>query len=169
MWMLDYPFPYENEVVSAKYKSLTQSAKNVVLENDSILFKEKLSAYLNERKEFMKMLSEKDYRYISFQLWQEGLARYTELKFAECIRNSYEPGASFIELEDYISPDSFYVDMREKLIYKATNQTLWENKRDCFYTLGALEGLILDVVNPGWKEMYFKKMFFIENYFPENK
>ncbi|MBK8552387.1 MAG: hypothetical protein IPL53_15495 [Ignavibacteria bacterium] len=43
-----------------------------------------------------------------------------------------------------------------------------ESERNCFYTLGALEGMILDKVNPGWKDDYFKEMFYVEKYFGTN-
>ena len=38
-------------------------------------------------------------------------------------------------------------------------------KRVCFYSLGAIIGLILDRANPNWRSMYFKEKFYLEKYF----
>ncbi|MEO8210487.1 MAG: hypothetical protein ABI840_07990 [bacterium] len=165
MWMLNYDFPYKEEKVDQQYKILTQSAKKTYLSIDNPDFEINLSNYLDERKKFKELLSKKDYKYFSFQIWQEGLARYSEIKFAEFLKDFYTPSNELMKLNDYVSPDSFYTRILNRLLRRADFQDLANDKRDCFYTLGALEGLILDKVNPQWKDLYFKEKFFIENYF----
>lgn len=165
MWMLNYDFPYDEQNVSDQYSKLTQYAKNTYLSDDSVIFNINLKKYLEEKEKFKLLLNEKDYRYFSFQLWQEGIARYTEIKFAEILKNEYSSSESFIEISDYLSPDSFYVNIINKLLNSSDTQILSSEKRNCFYTLGALEGLILDRANPDWKDNYFQGKFFTENYF----
>ena len=163
MWMLNYPFPYDNDLIAAQYKALTLAAKDAAFAETD--FETKMKIYLMERETFKKMLNEKDYRYFSFQLWQEGIARYSEVKIAEMVRGNYVPSAGFTNLDDYRNIDSFYTDITNKLKRRADMQDLKENRRDCLYTLGAFEGLILDKVNPNWRDLYFKEKFYIEKYY----
>lgn len=165
MWMLNYDFPYDDPAVSAQYSVLTISAREAVEAISDENFESKFRTYLTEREKFKAMLDTNDYKYFSFQIWQEGIARYTELKVAETLAENYEPSDEFRSLEDYMSFDSFYVHVREKQLRRAESQVLSNDKRNCFYTLGALEGLILDRRSPGWRDEYFTKKFFIEEYY----
>lgn len=166
MWMLNYKFPYGDKIISDSYNLLTQLAKKTYLSSDNPEFEINLKEYLSERENFKSLLNKKDYDYFSFQLWQEGIARYTEIKIAEFLKNNnYNPSDQIAEMNDYIPPDSFYVRIVNKLLRKANTQSLSENERNCFYTLGALEGLILDVNNPVWKELYLKEKIYTLNYF----
>ena len=164
MWMLNYKFPYDDKTISDQYDKLTQTAKNAYLSVNTDDFKSNVNQYLTEKLKFKSLLNKKDYDYFSFQLWQEGIARYTEIKVAELMKENYTPSENVTQLNDYISPDSFYVKLVGKLIKNADSQSLKENQRVCFYTLGALEGLILDAYNPDWKELYLKVKFYTENY-----
>ncbi|HMS63931.1 MAG TPA: hypothetical protein PKD83_01615 [Ignavibacteria bacterium] len=166
MWMLNYKFPYDDNNIADNYNLLTQLAKKTYLSSDNSEFKNNLVEYLSEREKFKSLLDKKDYDYFSFQIWQEGIARYTEIKIAECLKNiNYNPPDEIKNLKDYITIDSFYVNIVNKLLKKADTQNLSENGRNCFYTLGALEGLILDRINPNWKDLYFSEKFYIEKYF----
>src|SRR5256885_8586199 len=46
-------------------------------------------------------LSADDYRYLSFQLWQEGVARYVEYRAAAIAAREYTPSPGFRALPDY--------------------------------------------------------------------
>ena len=107
-WMLDYPFPYEDEEISKQYKILTELAKKTLTSDYEDIFNEKSFLFLKEREKIKNMLDEKDYRYFSFQIWQEGIARYTELLTAKLLSESYEPGAEFIDLPDYVDFNTYY-------------------------------------------------------------
>jgi hypothetical protein len=165
MWMLNYKFPYDGKIVSEQYSNLIRSAKKSFLSLDSPEFESNLRLYLAEREKFKSLLNKKDFDYFSFQIWQEGIARYTEIKVAEKIRSNYKPSFEITQLDDFLSLDSFYVKIINKLLSKADTQTLSENERNCFYTLGALEGLILDRVNPDWRDLYLKEKFYVDKYF----
>lgn len=165
MWMLNYKFPYDNKIIADQYDILIQSAKRTVLSINEPDFEPNLVNYLTEKEKFKSLLDKKDYDYYSFQIWQEGLARYTEIKIADIIKDNYTTSDDVTKLDDYVSPDSFYVSIINKLFKKADTQNLSDNERDCFYTLGALEGMILDKSNPDWKNLYFKKKFYVEKYF----
>lgn len=166
MWMLNYNFPYDDEKVSDMYGKLVIEAAEIYDRKVTNISDSAIEYYLNLKDSLKKMLIEKDYLYFSFQLWQEGMAKYTEIKSAEILsKENYEYSKEFKELNDFVSSDSFYSNVLSRLIHNSQNQNLKTDMRECFYTLGALEGLLLDKVNPGWRKKYFKEKFFTEKYF----
>jgi hypothetical protein len=166
MWMLNYPFPYEDDKVAEQYRSLTQAAKDAAFADSGKEFENKYNVFMFEREKIKKLLSEKDYKYFSFQIWQEGIAQYTENGMIQIMKdNRFEPSGEFKSLSDYKQIDSFYVRMINNLKENADLLDLRTSKRACFYTLGALQGMILDKVNPDWKGLYFKDKLSIDSYF----
>ena len=165
MWMLNYPFPYDDKEIAGSFNKLTFAAKNAAFAKDAIGFENNLKLYFTERAKFKSLLSEKDYRYFSLQIWQEGLAMYSEVKFLELIKDKRIEPEEIQNLEDYIPYDEQYTKTIENIRDVSTAIKLEESKRACFYYLGALEGLILDRVNPGWRDLYFNEKFYIENYY----
>src|SRR4030095_14135194 len=157
MWMLNYPFPYEDQNISDQFSNLLHAAMLTVLSKSDRYFKQNFKKFIEQREKFIKLLNEKDYRYYSFQIWQEGIARYTEFKILELIKDRFNVSQQMRALPDYTSMDSLYLQMFDKLIMNAEQFHLSEVKRVAFYTMGALEGLILDRVNPGWRIYYFKE------------
>jgi len=168
MWMLNYPFSYEDEEVNKQYKKLTEALLKLMIPfpHDNRLFNHDLNSYLEERKNFKNLLNEKDYKYFSFQLWQEGIARYTEYKIADMI-SSYEPSEELTDLKDYKPFYEVANELRENIFKQLKEWSLKDNQRLCFYSFGAAEGLLLDRVNKSWKEEYLKKKFFLEKYYPD--
>jgi hypothetical protein len=59
-----------------------------------------------ERRNFFAQLAAEDRRYLSFQLWKEGIARYIQIKCAEAAVR-YEPTAEFRALPDYEAFESY--------------------------------------------------------------
>ncbi|MEO6693985.1 MAG: hypothetical protein ABIY50_01680 [Ignavibacteria bacterium] len=165
MWMLNYKFPYDDQVISDQYKKLILAAKTAVLYLNTVSFNYLFEKYLSERKMFRSLLKDNDYKYFSFQIWQEGIAKYTEIKVSECIQHDYQHSEAFTNLKDVDLSDSFYSNIFPLQLRRADEQDLSSDKRNCFYTLGSLEGLLADAVNPQWKNQYFSEMFFIEKYY----
>lgn len=158
MWMLNYPFPYDNPEIDSLYYALAQQLQPSYP-------KEKRNNYFVQRKNFTDKLNEKDYKYFSFQVWQEGLARYTEARFYDMLnKNNYSQTREYANLNDSISLNTHIINFIDKNIRKLGSQRLTENQRNSFYTLGLFEGLWLDDINPGWRKKYFSDKFFIENY-----
>jgi len=165
MWMLNYPFPYSNKTVSKTFNAYTASLKQLAsLENvDSSAFKKAHQVYSKNRSAFKASLSDKDYRYFSFQLWQEGIARYTEIKFLEAMIN-YKVSPAIKNLSDFVDFNTFIEEMLKKEKNKLETYQLEDNKRVCFYAIGMTEGLILDKLNPSWRSNYLNEKFFLEKY-----
>jgi hypothetical protein len=100
MWMLNYEFPYERPEVAEGFGRLRDLLVETVNETDEHKFMALAKRYVEERRRFFAQLSGEDHKYFAFQLWQEGVARYTEIKVAEAAAN-YKPSADFAELPDF--------------------------------------------------------------------
>lgn len=165
MWMLNYPFKYDNDAVAAAYNTYTKSLYELANIKDvsNPNYKVKLKTYNKQREEFVKTLSHDDYKYFSFQLWQEGIARYTEIKFLE-LMTDYKPNHKITTLADYVPFNLLKDTYQSNELNNLIALDLKKEKRICFYSVGLAEGLILDKMNKNWRDNYLKNKFFLEQY-----
>ena len=164
MWMLNYAFPYDTAVVVEKFSALCKLLSEALNSSDTV-FPTRLREYLDARNKFKKILSKDDYNYFSLQLWQEGISRYTEYRFAKLASQAYTPSNEVRSLPDF-QPYSSVADSLLKTIHTTLpTLSLPRLKRIVFYTFGAAEGLLLDRVNPLWHQKYFRDKFYLENYY----
>lgn len=166
MWMLNYSFPYDSTEVSLQFQLLSRRLRETLLSPDPefIVY---LNRYIELRSEFNRQLQQSDYRYFSFQLWQEGIARYTELKAVELITAEYEPTEAFRNLGDFLSFKEESRGIRFEILSQLRSMRLKESRRSAFYAFGAAEALLLDRAAPGWQEHYFSRRFYLESLFPK--
>ena len=166
-WMLNFPFPYESADLAKQAANVSGLLLQAIQSGGSDL-SARLSAYLQAREQLKKMLNADDYKYLSFQLWKEGIARYTEYHVAKAAAESYSPSKEFRGLPDY-SP---FKDTADSLLKGITRDlqalSLASDKRIAFYSLGAGEGLLLDRANPEWRQRYLTDLFFLEKHFNRN-
>lgn len=165
MWMLNFPFPYTSpevrQQVSMVSKLLAQaiqaSAKDIPA---------KLTAYFQARQQLQRMLTPDEYKYFSFQLWQEGIARYTEYRVAEWAAENYTTSKEFEVLPDYVPYKVVAASIHDNEIIGGLSQLdLASWQRVVFYTLGAGEALLLDKIGTHWQQRIFTEPFFIDKYF----
>jgi len=165
MWQISFPFPYRKPEVVAKFRQLA-SHLLAAYESTSGERAQKVRDYLAARREFATMLSPEDYRYASFQLWQEGVARYTQYRMAELASRKMRPSRAFRALPDYTS----FHDEAKRILKMTTDEmrkldlATWE--RTVFYPFGAIEALLLDDLASGWRERYFTEKFALEKFYP---
>lgn len=166
MWMLNYKFPYEDTLANDAFNGLKSNLIDAYKNKDEKSFKKKISQYIESKKAFKKIVSEKDSKYFEFQLWQEGLARYTEYAvLSYLIKKDYKLSEDFKTLSDYESLDENYQKRLKKLMEEIEKVNLKDNQRNCFYSMGAIEGLILDACKPKWRKNYLKNLFNTTNLF----
>jgi len=103
MWMLNYAFPYDSPEVKQQFSVLSRLLVEALQAKSKPAFSTRLAAYLEARRQLQKMLSPDDYKYFSFQLWKEGLARYTEYRMAKLAAHEYKPSKQFRALKDFTS------------------------------------------------------------------
>ena len=165
MWMLNYPFPYSTPEVSQQFSVLARLLVEGMEAKTSALHSSKLASYLEARNKLKKILSADDYKYLSFQLWKEGIARYTEDRVAHWAASKYQATSEFRNLKDFTTFAAVADQVREGIVRELSTLKLENYKRVAFYPLGAGEGLLLDRANPKWRTRYFAEKFENEKYF----
>ena len=121
-------------------------------------------SYIIARKEFFAQLSPDDRKYLNFQLWKEGIARYVQIKSAEAAGN-YQPTPEYAALPDYETFQSYARKARSDTLSELKRADLATWKRLVVYSFGASEGLLLDRLRPEWKQRYFRQFFTLDPYF----
>src|SRR2546427_13147594 len=93
MLMLNYPFPYDSAPVATRFGALARVLARAVtgLDGNQRVPAATLTAYAEARAALQAALSADDYRYLSFQLWQEGVARHVEDRAAAVAAREYTP------------------------------------------------------------------------------
>jgi hypothetical protein len=165
MWMLNYAFPYDSPEVKQQFSVLQALLLDALQINNDQLFQSKVAAYLQARNKLKQILSPDDYKYFSFQLWKEGIARYTEYRVAKLGSEKHEPTEKFRELTDFEPFKVAAKQIHEGILNELSTYRIEDKKRELFYSMGAGEGLLLDKVNPDWQKLYFTNKFDPEKYF----
>jgi len=143
-WMLDFPVPYGDVALGDAFAQASRSLAAVVGAKDSKDFKAKLRNYLAARNAFSAAAGERNWRYIEFQLWQEGVARWTEIRLGR-IYPDPEVRKAAAALED---------ETRAAL----ASPDLKRQRRVFVYAYGAAEAMLIDRCNPSWREHYFETL-----------
>ncbi|HET6890331.1 MAG TPA: hypothetical protein VFH31_04455 [Pyrinomonadaceae bacterium] len=164
MWMLNYAFPYDRTDVQNQFVTISQLL-SAAIRSPRASRARRVAAYLAARRKFQQMLATDDYKYLSFQFWKEGIARYTEYHIARLAAANYRPSKEFRPLDDYRSFSDVAKETREGILRQLLAQQLGESKREVVYAYGAAEGLLLDQIKPRWRNRYFLEKFDLENLF----
>ena len=166
MWMLNFAFPYRDAQIEEQFSASSRALADALRAKKGSEFSAKLESFYQARRALRRMLSPDDYKYFSFQSWQEGIARYTEFRIADLAAKNYRPGKQFRALKDY-APFKEVADtiLNKQILGSLTTLRLGKSERIAFYPFGAAEGLLLDRVNPKWKGRYFTEKFDNDKYF----
>lgn len=143
MWMLNYPFPYDDPDVGRTMRDIAGNLKELIGAASSSLNPALIKAYWAEREAMRKTLSPADWRYLELQLWQEGVARWTELAIAG-VAPGFETAAR---------------SRRAAILSDLEKFDLAKHRRTSFYSLGAAEALLLDSAGPQWRKAYWTEPF----------
>ena len=158
MWMLNYAFPYDRTEVQQQFAAMSEQLAAAVRSTRRERTK-RLADYLVAREKFRQLVTEDDYKYLAFQFWKEGIARYTEYHIAQLAAKNYRPTKEFRALPDYRPFAEVAKTTYEGIFRQLLTQKLGERKREVVYSFGAAEGLLLDQVKPGWRRRYFSAKF----------
>ena len=165
MWMLNYKFPYDGYEVRQQFFVMSRLLADALKSKEKDDFAANLSAYLTARQQLREMLNADDYKYLSFQLWKEGIARYTEYHVAKLAAADYKPTNAFAALKDFTSFKSVADQVMNRILSELSTLELEKSKRVSFYAMGAGEGLSLDRTNPQWRDRYLIDKFSLDTYF----
>jgi hypothetical protein len=111
------------------------------------------------KREFTESVPAEAARYFEFQLWQEGVARYTEVILGDLAAKSFAPSPEFSALPDFSSFGAVSAAVRTKILSDLGTLSLAKSRREVVYSVGAAEALLLDRVRPAWKRAYLVDRF----------
>ncbi|HEX6405770.1 MAG TPA: hypothetical protein VFZ90_01150 [Gemmatimonadales bacterium] len=154
MWMLNYPFPYDSPPVGQAVRRFALALRSALDPQST----SGLEPVLRARDALRKQLSVADYRYMEFQLWQEGVARYVEYRAAK-LASRGKPLGDFAALPDYQPYSAAAADRARGLLQELEETDLQRNRRVSFYPIGAAIALLLDRSGHAWKQAYSRRPF----------
>lgn len=158
-WMLDFPFPYESEAAAAAYADMGREL-GAALDAPEEERAARLGRYLASRERLRAAVSSDDFAYAALQMWQEGVARFAELRAAEeAASERYAPTLAFGEAAGAGGYRAAAARIRGQIRDGLREADLPARRRVAFYDAGAGEALLLDAIDPGWKGRYLTRMF----------
>ena len=153
MWMLNYAFAYDSAVVQARYSEFAAELLRAFdSPNDAAKALPTLTA---SRARLRAVLSPDDDRYLGFQMWQEGVSRYTELMVARRAAASFTPTAAFVALSDYTPLRDAVTSMEREIRSGLQNNPLGRLRRVAFYAAGAAYAQVLQATSAQWTSDYW--------------
>lgn len=155
MWMLNFPFPYDAAAVASAADSVKRALLAFV--DDPVPAAAHARAVCGAMGALQAQLSPAERRYLQFQLWQEGVPRYIELRVANAAAEA-EPAPAFQALPDAVAWAVLGASLRASL-RKELAAPFAALDRVNFYSMGAALALLLDQVSPGWKARYHDSRF----------
>ena len=167
MWMLNYAFPYGADSVQAAFAAMARAVDSALAAAPGADRQARLKALSKTRATLRGTLTGDDDRYLGFQMWQEGVARYTELQVARWADRNFAPSEAFNALADAssfgASADSILFGIRRGL----QGNPLSTAGRVAFYPVGAATALLLDDIAPEWRTRYLGATFSLDEVVPQ--
>lgn len=140
MWMLNYAFPYDRKDVAAAFAQASLALAAAVEARDGPAFAGSFEAYMQARKRLAATVEPRDWAYFEFQLWQEGVARWSEIEAAA------------------LSPDpavrAAAAERRAATLQQLRTPDLAGRGRVAVYPYGAGEAMLLEACDPSWRKLY---------------
>lgn len=154
MWMLNYPFPYAKPAVAGQFRKLSLALARALESSEG-----GADTVAAAQTRLASLVSPDDFRYLDFQLWQEGVARYTELRVAELAASDYVPSAEFAALPDFTPYGKQAAAIRAAMLRELKDAQLAKRQRVAVYGMGAGLALLLDREQPEWRMRYLENPF----------
>jgi hypothetical protein len=159
-WMLDFPFPYDDPEVGKRFIGLCAAIRAVMAGDvPPALLAEALGG-------LAAVLPDDAYRYMAFQLWQEGVARYVQYRAARVAGERFEPSPGLTALPGYRPFSQVATELRQQILAQLAEPRLAEQRRIAFYAAGAGLAMLLEEQSPGWHRGYLKRKFALEGLLP---
>lgn len=159
MWMLNYPFPYDSARVQQAFTAMTHALLDALAQPDKRAQDAKAAVFRHAMAAFRRSAPDEAMKYFDFQLWQEGVARYTEIVLGELAGKVYTPSAEFSALPDFRSYASVAAEIRRGVLNDLGSMSLEKLRRVVVYSTGAADALLLDRTKPAWKGDFLTRRF----------
>jgi hypothetical protein len=140
MWMLNFLFPYSDPATVTAFAKASRALGEALDARGKRNFRKALGRYLTERRDLAKTVGTRNWRYAEFELWKEGVARWTEIDLGKRY------------------PDK---GVRESALALERQTRDWLDKpdiaglgREFVYPYGAAEAMLLESCGAGWRRDY---------------
>jgi hypothetical protein len=144
MWVLNYAFPYGDPMVGKAHHAASLALADAVAARGRPDFRAQFDRYLAARETFRRSVGARDWRYLEFQLWQEGVARWTEIAVAATDPDPAVRAAA--------------ARMEAAAIQALSQQELQARGREIVYAHGAGEAMLMEACGPAWRRDYLQVM-----------
>ena len=142
MWMLNYPFPYNDPKVGGAFDEASHALGVAVDARGKSGFRKAFSNYVAARAKLATAAGERNWRYAEFELWKEGVARWTEVQLG---KRYPDPAVS-----------KSAVELERKARSWLDKPDLAAAGREFVYPYGAAEASLLEACWPEWRREYPK-------------
>jgi hypothetical protein len=140
MWMLNFAFPYADPGVASAHAAASRALAGAIAARGTPAFRDRLAHYLTLRRAFAAASGPRNWRYLEFQLWQEGVARWTEI----ALSRAWPDAAMRAEAETYEREVRTALDAPD----------LAGQQRVAVYPMGAGEAMLLEACGGAWRARY---------------
>ena len=140
MWMLNFAFPYSDAKAAEAYAVAFRALADALDARGQRGFRPAFTRYLAARQAFETSVGARNWRYLELQLWQEGVARWTETELGRAYPDAaVRLSASKLEaltLQQLRTPD------------------LRKQGRELAYPMGAGGAMLLQSCGSPWRTAY---------------
>ncbi len=140
MWMLNYAFPYADPAAGAAYSAASLALADALAARGTGEFPAAFDNYLGARVRFEASVTPRDWRYLEFQLWQEGVARWTEIELGKQYPDAAVKAAS--------------TALEARTLTALREPKLAEQGRELAYSYGAGEAMLMAACGAAWRRGY---------------
>lgn len=140
MWMLNYAFPYADPKTGGDFAAASRALADALAARGRVNFLPAFDRFLAARRAFAAGVGERNWRYLEFQLWQEGVARWTEIELG---RSYPDPGVR-----------AAAGALEARTLSQLRSPDLKAQGREIAYPLGAGEAMLLEACGSAWRKTY---------------
>jgi len=140
MWALNYAFPYDRADVVRAQAAASNALADAVAARGTREFFPRFDAYLAKRWAFEAAAGVNNWRYIEFQLWQEGVARWTEIRLGRVFPDDGVANGSAV--------------LEQRTLAGLRSPDLAGQRREFVYAYGAAEAMLMEACGPNWRARY---------------
>ncbi len=140
MWMLNFAFPYADAKAGEAFATASRALADAIAARGSRDFLPAFDRYRAARHRLAVTVGERNWRYLEFQLWQEGVARWTEIELG---RSYPDPRVRTAAAE-----------LEARTLRRLRDPDLKRLGREVAYPLGAGEAMLLEACGPAWRKTY---------------
>jgi hypothetical protein len=144
MWALNFPFPYGEERIARRHAIASAALASALEARGTPRLSAAFEQYLTARRAFADAAGDRNWRYAELQLWQEGVARWTEI-----VLGRLYPDPAVREAA---------AQLETRSIAKLRFPDLAADKREFVYAHGAGEAMLLEACLPEWRARYAERM-----------